>query len=160
MTVRGESKFSQRRIKAIELQEKVLQLRKAGYSYSAISKELSGEGVKSAQHAHYCVKAACKRIVEEPAKEVVQLELERLDAILIPHLRAAREGSVQSAHLVLALMDRRAGYLGIKAPIRVETESTVHQDGPVFVVPGVNGDMQAWEKFAAQQQAALLNKEV
>ncbi len=99
-----------------ERQRKALELRKTGATYDAIAKAI---GVCNKSHASKVVAAAIKAIIAEPAEAVRQLELERLDGLLRGHWKAAMDDPAR-ARVVLAIMDRRARYLGLDAPERVQ----------------------------------------
>jgi hypothetical protein len=113
-------------------------LRGRGWSYRRIAAEL-GIDVHT---AHDAVQRALKAIVEEPAQEVRQLELERLDAMYdaVMKVLETKHFTVSQGRLikideepleddapVLAAVDRllkiqarRAALLGLDAPTKVE----------------------------------------
>lgn len=91
-------------------------MRKLGYGYQRIADEL-GIGIKEAWEA---VQHALHAIIEEPAKDVLKLELERLDLMLEKALeKATTLGDEKGANVVLSIMARRARYLGLDAPEKV-----------------------------------------
>jgi hypothetical protein len=99
----GESKTSPRRIEAVEKQRKALDLRKAGATYAA-------------------VKAALNATVKDAADDVRNLEVERLDAMLLnlwPQVQKANQGAVDR---VLRIMERRAKLLGLDAPVKTDNK--------------------------------------
>ncbi|GGM77075.1 hypothetical protein GCM10012275_54630 [Longimycelium tulufanense] len=107
---RGENTASLRRIKAAEKRRQALELRKAGATYDQIAERL---GFSSKSRARESVIAALAELTLEPAREVLTLELERLDAMLLGLWRQARAGDLGTVDRVLKIMDRRAKYLGL-----------------------------------------------
>lgn len=121
MAGRGEHKASENRITAAERQRQALELRKAGVDYRAIGERLG----YSTAGAHKAVMTALKAITKEPAEEVLDLELRRLDAMLVGLWPKAVKGDTWAVDRVLAIMDRRARYLGLDAPTKTQTTLTV-----------------------------------
>lgn len=120
MAGRGEHMASEHRVNAVERQRQALELRKAGADYRAIAEKL---GYKSPSGAHNAVKNALKTIIKEPAEAVRDLELARLDAMLLAIWPKVRQGNEYAIDRALKIMDRRSAYLGIDAP--KESKSTV-----------------------------------
>jgi len=89
-----------------------------GMSYSQIATEL---GYSDAAGAQYAVIAAIDKVMREPVEKVVDLELQRLDGMLQAVLpRAlANPPDLGAVDRVLALMSRRARFLGLDAPVKV-----------------------------------------
>lgn len=124
---RGESTTSPRRIRAVEEKQlNALEYRKMGYSFAQIADAL---GYKGPQGAHEAVQAALKRIIREPAEDVLRLELERLDALFMKPYQSALAGDLQALAGCLSVMGRKARLLGLDAPTRVE--STGKDGGPI-----------------------------
>jgi len=101
---------SERRMKAFEL-------RKKGYGYEQIGKAL---GI-SMQAAHHHVKTRLKELAkktDEDAKQVLQLELARLDQMLLGLYEEAISGKESAVDRALKIMERRSKMLGIDAPTR------------------------------------------
>lgn len=113
----SESKTSKRMLEAIEQQMKALELRKAGKSFPAIAAAL---GYKGPAGAYRAVMSAIKRTMQEPADEVRKMELERLDALWEKTWKWAIElDEPKAVDRALKLMERRAKYLGLDAPVTV-----------------------------------------
>ncbi len=108
---------SGKRITAAERQAQALALRKVGVTYEKIATEL---GYASASGAQKAVVSALRKVITEPAEELRQLELSRLDALLLSLWPAASKGSVGAVDRVLKIMERRAAYLGLDAPKRLD----------------------------------------
>jgi hypothetical protein len=107
---RGEDAASARRIEAAEKRARALELRKAGATYDQIAQRLGFSNRGNAQRA---VLTALKEITAEPAVEVRQLELERLDAMLLGLWQQARNGDVNAVDRALRIAERRAKLLGL-----------------------------------------------
>ena len=102
-------------VQANERQIKALTLRKAGAGYQAIADAL---GYKDHTGAWRAVKAALKRTQQEPADELRQLELARLDDMLkaiAPHVAA---GNLTAIDRALKIQERRAKLVGLDQPVK------------------------------------------
>jgi DNA-binding CsgD family transcriptional regulator len=96
-----------------------LALRKAGATYDQIADKVgvSREGAR---------KAVCRAMAElsaatkEEADEVRHLELERLDVMLLGIWDKARRGDVQAIDRVLRIQERRARFLSLDMPDKVQ----------------------------------------
>ena len=56
--------------------------------------------------------------MSKPAKEVLKLELERLDAILLSIWKAISQGHLGAIDRAIKIMERRTRYLGLDAPVK------------------------------------------
>lgn len=86
--------------------------------------------------SHRDVRAALQRIVrerDETARELLALELERLDALWLAMWAKARGGDVQAGGVLVRVSARRAALCGLDEPVR--TELTGAYGGPVIVGP-------------------------
>ena len=101
---------------------RALQLRKAGLPYHAIGQQLG----TTSQYAFKLVKAALEHLrtrCAEATETLRQLELERLDALLMGLWTPASRGDHASIDRVLKIMERRARLLGLDAPAKVAPTS-------------------------------------
>ena len=112
-----QSKTNPRLIKSKERQAQALELRKAGATYRQIAEQL---GYRSPQAAHKSVTSALKKLVEEPAKELRKMELERLDGMFIVMYRQAKQGILGAVDRCLRIMERRSKMLGLDVPQKFE----------------------------------------
>lgn len=96
---------------------KALDLRLTGMSYRAIAEAL---GVSDHSTIAQRVAIALKAIVKEPAEAVLKMELERLDVLQHGLWEKAREGDLMALDRALKIQDRRARYLGLDAPTKVQ----------------------------------------
>lgn len=87
-----------------------LELRKRGKSYQQISDML---GWANAGTARTAVEHALQLMIQEPAQAVLDLELQRLDALQDGVWDQALAGDVKAAMIVLKVMERRAKYVGL-----------------------------------------------
>lgn len=106
----------QRELEANEKQRQALELRKGGVSYAAIATRLGYRGASGAWHA---VRAALRKTLQEPADELRQLELERLDGMLLGIAPQVSRGNFGAIDRALKIMERRARLLGLDAPVKV-----------------------------------------
>lgn len=113
------SRTSPRAIRGRELENKAMQLRKAGASFQAIADAL---GV-SKTGAYKAVNRVLDKLdydTDEHARRMVKLELERLDEFFLGVYPRARKGDDKAISSALKIMERRARYLGLDAPTPVE----------------------------------------
>jgi hypothetical protein len=106
-----------RRLKALDRHLAALELRKAGATYQQIADQL---GYACAKGAHKAVQSALKATLREPADEVRELEIARLDAALLAIWRRVQGGDEKAIGRLLGIMERRARLLGLDAPKRSE----------------------------------------
>lgn len=93
-----------------------LELRKKGYTYAEIAKELD---ISYARAAAY-IRKALQQIYEiegDFAKQLRELELQRLDALLKSVWDDAVEGNYQALDRVLRILDQRAKLSGLSQAI-------------------------------------------
>ncbi len=107
----------ERKAATAEKQRRALALRRGGATYDQISKEL---GYAGASRAYNLVKDAIAAIPREEAIEVREMELQRLDVMLVALWPKARAGHAESVDRILRIMKRRAEYLGLDAPKKQE----------------------------------------
>lgn len=89
---------------------KAVELRMEGKTFDEIAQEC---GYKNRQSAFDAVKRALLSIVREPAKELLTLDLERLDKMWGIHFLNAQAGDVQALSACMKIMERRAKLLGL-----------------------------------------------
>lgn len=94
----------------IEKERKALELRRAGITYDVIA-ERTGYSDRSA--ARKAVQRALKRTLAGPAKELRDLEADRLDRLQAGLWAEAAKGHLGSVDRILKIMDRRARLLGL-----------------------------------------------
>lgn len=122
---KGSPKVIVQREKDLE----ALRLRKTGMLYGDIAKQM-GMGNRSVAYKAVmrCIDVLITETKEE-AREIVELELLRLDDLLTTCWEEAKEGNMQAVDRVLKIMERRERYLGLDAPKK--TQITGADGGPV-----------------------------
>ena len=121
----NSSKRDARAAAVNERRRKALELRKAGATYEQVANQL---GYHDKSHARKEIAEAIESIVREPAAEVLDLELSRLDAMLVGLWTKAKGGDGAAVDRVLRIMDRRARYLGLDSPEKREHTGAVSID--------------------------------
>jgi hypothetical protein len=102
-----------KRVRAHDRHLAALELRKAGATYQMIADQL---GYAHAKGAHKAVESALKATLREPAEAVRELELVRLDAMLLALWRRVQQGDERAINTALRIDERRAKLLGLEAP--------------------------------------------
>lgn len=139
-------------VQSLDRHLKALELRKAGVSYRHIAEQLGYRGVSG---AHSAVARALKKAIQEPAAEVLKLELERLDALLLALWSDAKRGNYGAIDRTLKIMERRSKLLGLDIVTTTtqnlnidmstltiaQVERIAHGEDPIGVLatPGVGG---------------------
>ncbi|MHB8867449.1 MAG: hypothetical protein ACYC6T_08080 [Thermoleophilia bacterium] len=113
-----ESAGSARRVAARKREADALELRLGGATYEQIAPRL---GYKNRSGAMRAVKRALDKLISpEDVESLRQLELERLDRLLLGIWSSAVRGNPAAIDRVLKILERRARILGIDAPERRE----------------------------------------
>ncbi len=110
-----DSRSSPRRCQAADRRKQALDLRKAGKNFAEIGAVM---GFSEAR-AHKIVTLELQRLNAErteAAAEVLQLELQRLDALLSAVWPAAQAGDLAAVGRALDIVARRCRMLGLDAP--------------------------------------------
>ena len=121
-------KVTPRSLKEDERVKLALRLRAAGKSYLEISEHPYPDGPNRMLYGgdrHNCrraIVAARTEAIREPAQEVIDMEVERLDMMFVGLVaKGAFKGNVQAVNAGLNLMTRRAKLLGLDTPTQIET---------------------------------------
>ena len=94
-----------------------LRLRLAGHTYAALAEMLD---YANAGHCQKQIAKCLLEITREPAKELMELELKRLDEMFIPaYTRAIAGGGPKAIQSCLHIMERRARLLGLDRPTKI-----------------------------------------
>lgn len=109
---KGRSKTSPSQIQIDERHIAAVNLRKSGATYQEIANELGFAGTSGAE---YAVRSALEKTMSQPADELRDLELARLNEMQMGLWSAAISGDTDSVNTVLRLMERRARLLGLDA---------------------------------------------
>lgn len=138
---RKESKTSARKTKALQNQIAALQLRVGGATYQAIADALGYAGASGAAKAVYRALENVQEELRETTLQYVQLQLERLDRMLLAVWPAASRGSYGAVDRVLRIEERRAKLLGLD--IAKETLSLEHSGEVSVTFNVIYGDPDA-----------------
>ena len=104
---------SRQRITQTAKQAQALALRVAGASYDQIAQALGYSNRSGAWHA---IEQALLKTIQEPADQIRQLEVARLDRWLFNIDAQIRAGSLEAVSVGLKISARRATLLGLDAP--------------------------------------------
>lgn len=119
MAKKGQTKAESRAI-AHERMMRAFELRKHGATYQAIADAVGYRGPSGAYNALKRMLDGQKR---EAGKELVQLEVERLDMMLVAIAPAVQNGHLGAIDRALRIAKRRAELLGLDAPKEVDVTS-------------------------------------
>lgn len=108
----------------VDKEKRVLELRRAGATYDEIAK---ATGYATPQGAYVAFQRALKRtLVDSGSEEMRQTELDRLDRAQVALWPSVIAGDVKAINTLLKVMERRARYLGLDAPAKLQVETTVY----------------------------------
>jgi hypothetical protein len=104
-------------VEVADVEEAIFQARVAGKSVRSLVKQF---GVSAKEVERICLERL-PEIDDAARRKALGIELERLDALLAVFLRkAVEESDVPSAGIVLKICERRAAYLGLDRPVKVD----------------------------------------
>ena len=109
----------------VDKEIKVLELRRAGLTWQRIAEE-TGYADHTGAYAAY--KRAIKRTMQQPADELREAELDRIDRLQLALWPKAMKGDNASINTIVRLMERRARLLGLDTPIKIQ-QDVVNWDG-------------------------------
>jgi hypothetical protein len=107
----------------IDKERRVVELRRAGATWDDISRTVGYTDHTSAYRAYQ--RAMKRTLVEAGTEEIRELELDRLDKMQTAIWGKVMQGDTQAIHTALKILDRRAKYLGLDAPVRSEVKVDV-----------------------------------
>jgi hypothetical protein len=110
----------------IERENKVLELRSQSYTWRAIADSV---GYASGAGALKAYMRAIKRQQQEPVEAALFMELSRLDELQSTYWEPAVQGNMRAGEFVLRIMDRRAKFLGLDAPTKIQAEVVSYEGG-------------------------------
>jgi len=119
----------ERRIASLKRKKEALELRIAGVSYDAIATKL---GYKSRSGAFEAVKTALVQTLIEPAEELRNIEVLRLDKALKAIWSQVLGGNLPAVDRYIKVAQRRADLLGLDAPKR--TDITSGNEALTFII--------------------------
>lgn len=110
----------------VEKEIKVLELRRAGLTWQRIAEE-TGYADHTGAYAAY--KRAIKRTQQQPADELREQELDRIDRLQLALWPKAMKGEYQAVNSIIRILERRAKLLGLDAPSIIKQEVTTWEGG-------------------------------
>lgn len=145
---RGGATTNARTVEGRRKQERALQLRAAGHTLSQIANIMKAEGygnINSPQHARVLIQRGLAHMIQEPAEDVVKMEMVRLDELTrkgfevlngvhaLIHQGAIvkdEDGEIikdvgptlAAIDKLVKVMERRAKMLGIDKPTKVDAK--------------------------------------
>jgi hypothetical protein len=105
---------------------KVLELRRAGLTWQRIAEQV---GYADHSGAYLAYKRALKRVLQQPAEELRQAEIDRLDRLQLAAWPNAMKGDNSAIATVLRIMERRAKLMGLDMPVKIAQDVTVWDGG-------------------------------
>lgn len=105
----------------VDKEIRVLDLRRAGFTWQRIAEQV---GYADHTGAYAAYKRAIKRTMQQPADELREQEIDRLDRLQVAVWPAAMKGDTKAILTIIRLMERRAKLLGLDVPIKIEQEIT------------------------------------
>jgi hypothetical protein len=112
-----DSMTGHRRIQALQREQQAIRLRLSGATFQAIADHLKISRKGAWKIVMRSMDRARKDSAEQ-AEQVKELELARLDALLLAHW--TDRARTKNAEVILRIMERRARLLGLDAPSRWE----------------------------------------
>lgn len=122
----GKPRPSRIKPETLQREADVLKLRRAGFTFDLIAKQLNYSHASGAQKAYV---NACKRIVYSEVEEVRAIEMDRLDIAQSAIWQNVLRGDTQAVNSLIRIMERRAKLLGLDAPTRQQVEVTTYEGG-------------------------------
>ena len=110
----------------IDRELKVLELRRAGLTWQRIAEQT---GYADHSGAYLAYKRAMKRTLQQPADEIRNAEIDRLDRLQLAAWPRAMNGDNTSIVTILRIMERRAKLLGLDMPVKITQDVTVWDGG-------------------------------
>jgi hypothetical protein len=144
------------RARQAKLERQVTQMRLAGATFGQIAETLK-VSVATVKRAFDRAMARSSRLNESNAELMREMELQRLDALILAHYGRAtdRQSPVfRSADIVLSAMKMRQELLGLKAPQKVDIMVSLQAIAQSYGVP-VEELIQAAQEAQQTARAAL-----
>lgn len=133
---------AQKREQKAQLSKKAYQMRMAGIKWWDIAEELQISEAAARKSVAERIEEVSEMVDYYEKREILSLELDRLDALQAALWPEAMEGKVSAVTAVLSVMDRRAKWLGFAEP---QEQQSVTSN--TIVIPG-----NTHEYIAALQQ--------
>lgn len=108
---------STKRVSAAEKRRQAVELRKAGATFEEIAQAV---GYSNKGTAYRAVEQALKDAVREPARELIELEVQRLDLLLRAIWPQVARGHLGAVDRALRVAERRSRLLGLDAAQQIQ----------------------------------------
>jgi len=105
----------------LEKEAQVLSLRRLGFTFDQIAKQL---GYASSSGAYNAYRRACLKIIYEEVEETRKMEMDRLDNAQMRIMTGVNNGNIAAINTLLRIMERRARLLGLDQPMKAQVEVT------------------------------------
>lgn len=128
-----KNRTSPAKARRLQLQEKAIDLRRAGVGFVEIGQKL---GI-SKSTAHRMVEAgmeSARAQITASSDDLKAQELSRLDGMLLKLYPKAAKGDVQAIDRVIKIGERRAKLLGLDAPVRTALQGGGEDAPPISTV--------------------------
>jgi hypothetical protein len=106
----------------LEKEAKIIELRRVGFTWEIIAKEL---GYANASGAYKAYQRLSDRFIRPNLEEYRDMELDRLDRLHATYWAKATKGETKAAEMVLKIIDKRAKLLGLDAPQKLDIQAEV-----------------------------------
>lgn len=110
--------LQQKKLKASVRRLKALELRKEGKSYQEIATILNTSFAQVYTDIGVVLRKEIEKRTKTQLNQVVQLEIERLDALFEKAWKEIKTGNIVAIDKALKIMERRSKYLGLDAPAK------------------------------------------
>lgn len=107
----------------IDKERRVVELRRAGATFDDIARTVGYANPSVAWQAYQ--RAMKRTLTDAGTEEIRQLELDRLDKMQTAIWNKVMAGDTAAIHTALKILDRRARYLGLDAPMKSEVKVDV-----------------------------------
>jgi hypothetical protein len=108
----------------LEREAQMLEMRKMGYTYSQIAERYNISTPKAYRIVQRAIDRYRAKVIES-AEQLLQMELMRLDALLVTHMPRALEGDQASTRRVLEIIALQAKLLGLDHAAMLPADVTV-----------------------------------
>lgn len=127
--------YAARQARSVERRSIAFEMRKKGATYREIGEKLGISTMAACNHVR-AVLTELEEQTKEDARDLVKMELYRLDQMLLGLFEKAIAGKETAVDRVLKIMERRARLIGLDAPKRQEVTGA---DGGEIQISGLGG---------------------
>jgi len=115
---------TRRTVQSLERELQMLEMRKMGYTYSQIAERYNISTPKAYRIVQRAIERYRAKVIES-AEQLLQMELMRLDALLVTHMPRALEGDHASTRRVIEIIALRAKLLGLEQTAMLPSDVTI-----------------------------------